>query len=95
MATASLSRAGKVYVGIVVAVGALPITSSLLQISSDPPSYHWVILAALTFFSGPFAIRVPSLHARISVSETFVFASALFFGPAPATLTVALDGVIV
>ena len=95
MATASLSRAGKVYVGIVVAAGALPITSSLLQISSDPPSYHWVILAALTFFSGPFAIRVPSLHARISVSETFVFASALLFGPAPATLTVALDGVIV
>jgi putative nucleotidyltransferase with HDIG domain len=45
----------------------------------------------LTLFSGFFTIKVPKLQARLSVSETFVFASVLLFGTCAGTLTVALD----
>ena len=52
------------------------------------------MLAALTLFSFVFTIKVPGLPARISVSETFVFTCVLLFGTAAATVTVALDALI-
>jgi putative nucleotidyltransferase with HDIG domain len=53
-----------------------------------------MILAALTLFSFMFTIKVPGVPASISVSETFVFASVLLFGTAAATVTVALNALI-
>jgi putative nucleotidyltransferase with HDIG domain len=50
-----------------------------------------MILAALTLLTGSFSVKVPSLAARISVSDAFVFISVLLFGPAPATVIAALD----
>ena len=55
---------------------------------------EWVVLAGLTLLSGSFTIRVPSLQARISVSETFVFTSVLLFGAASGTIIVAIDTLI-
>jgi putative nucleotidyltransferase with HDIG domain len=49
------------------------------------------VLAALTLLSGSFTIKVPRLPARLSVSETFVFASVLLFGTCSGAITVALD----
>ena len=46
-------------------------------------------------FSAPLAIRVPSMRATITVTEAFVFAAALLFGPAAATVTITLDGLFV
>ena len=40
-------------------------------------------------------LSVPSLPAKISVSETFVFTSVLLFGPAAGTITVVLDTLII
>lgn len=69
---------------------ALGIAVRELHITSLGP---WVFaLAALTIAAGRFAIKVPGRPAMVSVSEVFVFASVLLFGPAPATLTVAADG---
>jgi putative nucleotidyltransferase with HDIG domain len=51
-----------------------------------------IVLAFLTVACGRFPIKVPGRPATVSVSEVFIFASILLFGPAPATLTVALDG---
>jgi putative nucleotidyltransferase with HDIG domain len=90
-----LSRAGQTYVRLVAAAGTAAIICSLIQLASGPITYQWLILASLTLFSGLLSIRIPSLGARISASETFVFALALLFGPAPATLTVAIDGLLV
>ena len=41
---------------------------------------------------GSFSIRIPSLGTRISPSETFVLAAAVLFGPAAATVIVAING---
>lgn len=54
-----------------------------------------VVLSALTVASSRFRIKVPGHAASVSVSEVFVFASALLFGPAPATLIVAVDGLLI
>jgi len=40
-------------------------------------------------------VRLPSLPAKISVSDTFVFTSVLLFGPAAGTITVVLDALVI
>lgn len=97
MSAPVLSVRGRVYVLAVVALGGAAISHSIGSLWPHPPAggYAWMLLAALTFFSGPFTIKVPSVHTTISVSEAFVFSSALLFGPEAAVITVALDGLIV
>ena len=50
------------------------------------------VLALLTVLTGKFNMEAPGQPATFSISEFFVFASLLLFGPAPATLAVALGG---
>ena len=45
--------------------------------------------------SGSFTVRLPSVPATISISETFVFTSILLFGAGAGTLTVALDSLVI
>jgi putative nucleotidyltransferase with HDIG domain len=78
----------------VVVAGLAIIGHSMLVMYASPPRWEWFILAALTLLTGSFTIRVPTLAARISVSETFVFTSVLLFGPAAGTATVVLDSLI-
>ena len=52
-------------------------------------------MPVLTLVSGSATVKLPSLPATVSVSETFVFTSVLLFGPAAGTLTVALDALVI
>lgn len=65
------------------------------QLYLFPPDPTWLLLAALTLISGLFTIRVPSISATISVSETFIFTSVLLFGTPAATITVALEALVI
>jgi putative nucleotidyltransferase with HDIG domain len=67
----------------------------LWQLSANPPGWEWFLLAALTLLTGFFTVKLPSLPAKISVSETFVFTAALLFGPAAGTITVVLDALVI
>jgi putative nucleotidyltransferase with HDIG domain len=78
----------------VTGLGAIAITRAVVSLIDDPVGFDWVILAALTLLTGSFSIKVPSVNARISVSEAFVFAGVLLFGPHVATLIVALDSLV-
>jgi putative nucleotidyltransferase with HDIG domain len=89
------SQWAQLYVTGVIAVGFVTVTHSLLAFSTEPVTYHWFALAGLTLLSGTFTIRVPTIPARLSVSETFVFATVLLFGPAHATVIVVLDSLII
>ncbi|HXW06313.1 MAG TPA: HD domain-containing phosphohydrolase [Vicinamibacterales bacterium] len=73
--------------------GAMAVGTSLVSLPSTPPD--WIVLALLTLLSGSATIKLPSLPATISVSETFVFTSLLLFGVPAATLTVALDTLVI
>jgi diguanylate cyclase (GGDEF)-like protein/putative nucleotidyltransferase with HDIG domain len=95
LSSSPLSRRGRAYVTCVVVAGTLAIVESLYELNTSPVPNSWIVLALLTLFSGTFAIRVPSVPAIISVSETFVFTAVLLFGVAPATIIVALDGLII
>ena len=57
--------------------------------------WNWFVLAILTLISGSATVKLPSVPATISVSETFVFTSVLLFGPAAGTITVALDALVI
>jgi len=76
-------------IGLTIAVG------SLAQVFVQQVNIQWLILAALTLLTGSFTVRIPKINARLSVSDTFVFASVLLFGPAAGTITVLIDALII
>jgi hypothetical protein len=80
---------------VTVAAGGTHVLARALQALPDAllGSWKWAAaLAFLTVLTGRFNTKAPGQPATVSVSEFFVFASLLLFGPAPATLTVALGG---
>lgn len=90
-----LSDSAQLYVGIVVSAGVVAVAHSVNALLSAPVSFHWFLLAGLTLLSGSFTVRIPTIPARLSVSETFVFAAVLLFGPAAATVIVVLDTLVI
>ena len=91
----SLSVRARVYVTGVVCAGLFTIAHSLYSLTQQQIGWSWTVLAVLTLVSGSATVKLPSLPATISVSETFVFTSVLLFGPAAGTLTVALDALVI
>ena len=90
MKSPQLSRAAFAYVSAVAAVGMTLVGHSIGVLTSHQLGFQWFVLAGLTLLSGSFTIRVPTIPARLSVSETFVFAAAMLFGPAAATVLVGI-----
>ena len=90
-----LSSSGRAYVLGVSATGLLVAAYSLVQAFVLAVDLQWLTLAALTLLTGTFTVRIPGIAARLSVSDTFVFASVLMFGPAAGTTTALLDALII
>jgi diguanylate cyclase (GGDEF)-like protein/putative nucleotidyltransferase with HDIG domain len=90
-----LTDPARLYVGMVILAGVVAVCHSIYTLHLYPVSYHWSLLAGLTLLSGSFTVRIPTIPARLSVSETFVFAAVLLFGPAAATMIVVLDTLII
>lgn len=90
-----LPRRARAYVTVVCVAGAATVLQSFYDLAVHPIGWHWAVLAVLTLVSGSATVRLPSLPATISVSETFVFTSVLLFGPSAGTLTVALDALVI
>src|SRR6185369_5678879 len=88
------SLAARLYLVCVIASGVAVTAVSGAQLYFSPQPYDWLILAALTLLTGTFTVRIPGLLARISVSDAFVFASVLLFGPSVATVIVAIDSMV-
>ncbi len=86
--------AGRVVISVVIAAGAAVLVDSVYRLLTDKATPEWLFLAALALLSGAFNIKVPSIPARISVSEAFVFATVLLYGPTAATMVVVLDASI-
>jgi putative nucleotidyltransferase with HDIG domain len=83
------------YVAGVIGVGVAVLGEAIGRLWTAPPGVEWFLLAALTLLTGSFTVKLPSLSAKISVSETFVFTSALLFGPPGGTITVVLDALVI
>jgi diguanylate cyclase (GGDEF)-like protein/putative nucleotidyltransferase with HDIG domain len=92
---AELPSVSKAYICVIVVAGALTVSEALYGLVSQETGWRWLVLAVLTFLSGSATLKLPSLPATISVSETFVFTSVLLFGASAGTLTVALDAFVI
>jgi diguanylate cyclase (GGDEF)-like protein/putative nucleotidyltransferase with HDIG domain len=86
---------GRLYLAVVISSGIAAVAASLYDSVLNPLPVQWYMLAALTLVSGSATVTLPTVGASISVSETFVFASVLLFGPSAGTITVALDGLVI
>ena len=84
------------YVLTVLGAGIAVITASVIDLSQQSLDWQidWLKLAGLTLFSGWFSVKLPSGLATISISETFVLAGTVLFGPAVGTVLVALDSLV-
>ena len=94
MTTTKAPRRATAYVTAVITAGSVVFIYSVRQLYVAPVSSQWFILAALTLLTGSFSIGMSPLPARVSVSETFVFASVLLYGPAAGTITVILESLV-
>jgi putative nucleotidyltransferase with HDIG domain len=83
------------YIAAVAGLGLAILGTSIWQLSVSQPGVEWFLLATLTLLTGSFTVKVPSLAAKISVSETFVFTSVLLFGTSAGVVTVVLDALVI
>ena len=79
------------YVRIVVVAGAAAVVQSIVGLLSAPHPFEWFLFTTLVILTGSFTLNVSAINASISVADTFLIASTLLFGPAPATVALALD----
>ena len=89
-----LAKTGTFYFRVIPILGVCVLGWALLDLILVPPAPAWLALAALTVLTGWFTVKIPSLVARLSVSEPFVFAATLWFGPSVGAVTAALDALI-
>ena len=94
-APGSSSRALHIYVQAVVATGCLVLIGSAFAAVRTPHPLWCASLAALAMVTGYFRLNFASVSANIAIDDTFFMTTALFFGPAPATLAVAVSSLIV
>jgi len=81
------------YVGVIAAAGCGVLGVSLLALNSTPNMREWGVLTVLAMIASRFPLRVPGTSAWFSIADTFYITSALLFGPAPATVTMAIDSI--
>jgi putative nucleotidyltransferase with HDIG domain len=86
-----LSSPARVYVIAITTAGFSVVALSTFHLISERPSSDVAWLAVLTLLSGFLPVKLPKVHANISVSETFIFCGTLLFGPATGTVLVFLD----
>ena len=79
----------------VIGGGGAVVTHSLLRLPEIPDPAAWALLSVLAVVSAAFAIKVPGVPVYLSISDAFFISAGLLFGPAPATLTIAADSLIV
>lgn len=91
----NLRPVARLYVSVVAAAGAVVVGHSIYQLTLNPIEPQWLLLAALTLLTGSFTVKIPTISAHLSVSETFVFVSVLMFGAAAGTVTVLLECLII
>jgi putative nucleotidyltransferase with HDIG domain len=82
------------WIQLVATVGVLVIVQSLVSLQTTPHRYEWLIFAALAVLTGSFSMKIGSVTASVTIADTFFITTALLFGPAPATLAIALGSFV-
>ena len=80
----------RVWIQLVSTLGVLVILQSFVSLQTTPHRYEWLFFAALAVLTGSFSMKIGSVTASVTIADTFFITTALMFGPAPATLAIAL-----
>ena len=86
-----LPGAVDLYSWLIAAAGAVLFAVCAAGLQSTPNALEWMILGILALVASRFPLRIPGNNAWFSISDTFFMASALLFGPGPATVSMAID----
>jgi putative nucleotidyltransferase with HDIG domain len=91
------SRSLQLYIGAVCIAGTTVVALSLGDVVGQPPDWRnqWLSLVFLTVLSGLLPVKLPTVNVSISISETFVIAGTLLFGPAGGTVLVLVDALFI
>jgi putative nucleotidyltransferase with HDIG domain len=85
---------GTAYIRLVQVAGLAILAAAALDAAAHPPGWGWLALTGFTAVTGAYAVRIPGVVVRLSVSEPIVFLATIMFGPAPGTLTAAVDALV-
>jgi putative nucleotidyltransferase with HDIG domain len=89
-----LPATGRALVGAVGICGLfVAIHAIRVRWGMDIP-LEWIAFSLLTFASGVFTLKIPSIDALLSVSEIFAFSCVLLYGPELGAITVTVDALI-
>jgi putative nucleotidyltransferase with HDIG domain len=88
------SRALRLYLQVVIAAGTMLLAYTVFEAVRTPQPLAWLALAGLALLSGWFRLSFKSVSATIGVDDTFWIATALLFGPAPATLALVAHALV-
>jgi len=91
----TLPGVARVYITAIVCAGSVAIAHSLTHLTTEQISNRWLVLAVLTVLTGSLNLKIPSINAHLSVSESFVFASILLFGTPAGTATVLVECLVI
>lgn len=81
------------YNWTVIALGGLVIIYCAYHVSTAQLDFKFIVLALLTILlSSRVAIHIPNYSGHITVSDTFIFLTMLFYGPEPAVFLAAGEG---
>ena len=91
------SRNLHLYITSVCLVGLTVILVSVAEVVVQPADWRnqWLSLVLLTVLSGLLPVKLPTVNVSISISETFVIAGTLLFGPSGGTVLVLLDALFI
>jgi putative nucleotidyltransferase with HDIG domain len=67
---------------------------SVAELATTRPSIQFWILVGLTLASGTAVLKMPGTSVHFSISDVFTLTSAVVFGPAAATVAVALESLV-
>ena len=88
------STLGRVYLAVIPVTGLAILGWSVSQVTATPPPVGWFVLTGLTALTGAYALRIPGLVVRLSVSEPIVFLATLLYGPSAGTIAAAVDALV-
>ena len=89
-----LGAIARAYVFGIIALGVVVTVHSVADLIEHPVGLEWFILVGLTVASGWATLRIPGMPISFSISDTFIIAVALLFGPSAGAITAALDGFV-
>jgi putative nucleotidyltransferase with HDIG domain len=90
----SMSRGARAYV-LGISLAGLAVTAySISEVIRRPAGLEWLIPAGLTLVSAWATLRIPAMPISFSISDTFIIAAALLFGPSAGAITATLDGLV-